>query len=141
MPKNFTSSDKFRSSSRFSKIREAHQTELAEDYVEMIFDLIEHKGEARVVDLARRFGVSSATVNATIQRLKKEDLVNAEPHRSIFLTSKGNKLANSSLKRHDIVFRFLLSLGISEETALTDAEGIEHHVSQETLQTFKKLIS
>ena len=140
MGKKFTSLDKHQSSSRFSRIREAHQTELAEDYVEMIFELIESIGEARVVDLAKRFGVSSATVNATIQRLKKEGLVNAEPHRSIFLTSKGYQLANSSFKRHNIVYRFLLSLGVSEETALTDAEGIEHHVSKETLETFKKLI-
>ena len=84
---------------------------------------------------------NSKDVNATIQRLKKEGLVMAEPHRSIFLTEKGNKLANSSFKRHEVVYKFLLSLGISEETALIDAEGIEHHVSQETLQAFKKLIS
>ena len=59
-------------SHRFNKLRAAHQTELAEDYVEMIYELINEKGEARSVDLAERFGVSNPTVNASIQRLQKD---------------------------------------------------------------------
>ena len=76
-------------SHRFNKLRAAHQTELAEDYVEMIYELINEKGEARSVDLAERFGVSNPTVNASIQRLQKDGLVQTMPYRSIFLTKKG----------------------------------------------------
>ena len=61
-----------KSSLRFNNLRAAHQTELAEDYVEMIYELINEKGEARAVDLASRFGVSNPTVNASIQRLQKD---------------------------------------------------------------------
>ena len=130
-----------KSSVRFNRLRKAHQTELAEDYVEMIFELIEEKGEARAVDLAERFGVSNPSVNASIQRLQKDGLVVSKPYRSIFLTVKGEELAKFCKKRHEIVYNFLLSLGVSEATALTDSEGLEHHVSVETLNAFKKLIN
>jgi DtxR family manganese transport transcriptional regulator len=124
----------------FKRVREAHQTETAEDYVELIADLIEAHGEARVVDLSRRFGISHATVNKTIQRLKKEGFVNAAPYRSLFLTDKGRQLALACKQRHIIVFDFLRSLGVSEKTAEMDAEGVEHHVSHETLKAFQKFI-
>lgn len=124
----------------FEKLREEHQTETAEDYVELIADLIEAKGEARVVDLAERFGVSHATVNKTILRLKREELVVSQPYRSLFLTEKGKLLAQACKERHEIVLKFLLSLGVSEKTAQMDSEGIEHHVSAETLKAFRKFI-
>lgn len=132
--------DPKKQAARFEKLREEHQTETAEDYVELIADLIEANGEARVVDLSQRFGVSHATVNKVIGRLKKEGLVNSQPYRSLFLTDVGAELAQSCKERHDIVVKFLLALGISEMTAEMDAEGIEHHVSKETLSAFKKFI-
>ena len=106
----------------------------------MIADLIEANGEARVVDLSERFGVSHATVNKVIIRLKKEGLVNSQPYRSLFLTEKGRKLAQACKERHIIVFEFLKSIGVSAKTAEMDAEGVEHHVSEETLRAFKKFI-
>ena len=133
-------SPQHKTSFRFNRLRKAHQTELAEDYVEMIFELIEEKGEARSVDLATRFGVSNPSVNATIRRLQKESLVISEPYRSIFLTKKGEDLAKYCKNRHETVYKFLISIGVNESTALMDAEGLEHHVSKETLNAFKKII-
>ncbi len=95
-------------------------------------------GEARVVDLARRLGVTHVTVIRTIARLQKTGLVTAQPYRAIFLTNAGRKLAGESKKRHQTVVAFLRSLGISERTAELDAEGIEHHVSPETLAAFER---
>ena len=125
-------------SHRFYKLRAAHQTELAEDYVEMIFELINEKGEARSVDLAERFGVSNPTVNASIQRLQKDGLVQTMPYRSIFLTLKGQEVASVSKKRHIIVLTFLKNLGLDARTAEADAEGIEHHVSDKTLKKMEQ---
>lgn len=122
--------------SAFRAVRGAHKSEAAEDYVELIADLIAAEGEARLVELARRLGIAQATVNRTIKRLDKEGYVVAKPYRSIFLTDKGAKLAADCRKRHDIVVSFLLSLGITPQTAELDAEGIEHHVSRETLKAF-----
>jgi len=116
--------------------REEHSQETAQDYVELIADLIRTQGEARVIDIARHLGVTHVTVSRTIQRLKREGLVTAQPYRSIFLTEAGKKLAEDSRARHEIVVNFLLSLGIPEAVAQSDAEGIEHHVSKETLEAF-----
>lgn len=122
---------------RFRRVREAHQTEVAEDYVELIADLIDQVGEARVVDLAGRLGVTNATVNNTVQRLQRDGLVTSKPYRSIFLTPQGKELAAMARERHRIVRDFLVMLGVDPAIADADAEGIEHHVSDVTLDTFR----
>ena len=127
------------SAAKFDRIRRAHQSEVAEDYVEMISDLIEETGEARTVDLAARFGVTSPTVNAIVRRLQRENLVETQPYRSIFLTEAGKALAESSRARHQIVRDFLVTSGVPENIAEEDAEGVEHHVSEETLAVFAQI--
>lgn len=128
-----------RQAAAFDRIRKAHQTEIAEDYVEMIADLIAARGEARAVDLAERFGVTQATVNKTVARLQRDGLVTTRPYRSIFLTEAGSELAEMSRRRHQIVLDFLRAIGVSDANAEDDAEGIEHHVSDETLEAFERL--
>ena len=120
-----------------SRTRREHAQEIAEDYVEAIADLVAEKGEARVVDLARRLGVTHVTVNRTIVRLKRAGFVTSQPYRAIFLTDKGRDLAAACKSRHETVVAFLRSLGIPERVAEMDAEGIEHHVSPDTLAAFK----
>ena len=135
MPSKFTNN----SATKFDRIRRAHQSEVAEDYVEMIAELIAETGEARSVDLAARFGVTSPTVNAIIQRLQREDLGESRPYRAIFLTAAGLARADKARDRHRIVRDFLLTIGVPETIAEEDAEGIEHHVSPETLAVFAKI--
>ena len=118
------------------RTREEHSQETAQDYVEMIAELIGSTGEARVIDLAHRLGVTHVTVSRTIRRLQREGLVTSLPYRSIFLTDSGRKLSEESRHRHEIVVEFLASLGIPAGVAHSDAEGIEHHVSRETLDAF-----
>ena len=122
------------------RTREAHTSELSEDYVELIADLIEEHGEARVVDIARRIGVTHVTVSKMIQRLQQAGLVESKPYRSVFLSTSGRLLADKAKKRHQIVERFLKALGVSPAIAQTDAEGIEHHVSPETLAAFERFL-
>ena len=124
----------------FRQSRRARKTEIAEDYVELIADLIDGQGEARAVDIARRMGVSHATVIKTIARLQRDGLVVTKPYRSVFLSEEGRRLAQWSRRRHEVVVSFLLALGVSEETAHADAEGMEHHVSEETLAAFERHI-
>ena len=118
----------------FEKVRDAHKTENTEDYLEIIADLLNSKGEARIVDIANKLGIAQATANKTIRRLQNQGYVKKEPYRSIFLTLKGQELASISKKRHIIVLTFLKKLGIDNKTAEADAEGIEHHVSKKTLK-------
>jgi DtxR family manganese transport transcriptional regulator len=124
----------------FGRTRSDHRNEIAEDYVELIADLIDATGEARAVDLANRLGVSNATVTHAITRLQRDGLVRSEPYRSIFLTKGGRDLAEQCRRRHRIVYGLLRALGVSDEVARIDAEGIEHHVSEETLQAFERLL-
>ena len=123
-----------------SRIRKDHASETAEDYVEAIAVLIEQMGRCRITDLAARFGVSHVTVTKTVARLAKEGLVNTQPYGPMTLTEVGAKIAADSQKRHEIVYQFLLALGVPQATAADDAEGIEHHVSAETLKCFKKFL-
>jgi DtxR family manganese transport transcriptional regulator len=125
---------------RFGAARRAHSLELAEDYVELIADLMASGGEARTVDLARRLGVSHATVIKTVSRLKTEGLVSGKPYRGIFLTESGQALAERVRSRHRLVVQLLIAVGVSPEDAEADAEGIEHHVSANTLAAFSRFL-
>ena len=125
----------------FIKVRKAHKTENTEDYLELISDLLNKKGEARIVDIANVLDVAQATANKTVQRLHSQGYVKKEPYRSIFLTLKGQKIASESKKRHNTVYNFLINLGVEQKTAAADAEGIEHHVSKKTLYRMEKFNS
>ncbi len=114
---------------------------MAEDYVELIAELVDSNGEARPVDLAERLGVKPPTVTKNISRLVRNGLVRRERYRSIFLTEKGVALADACRRRHRIVVATLIALGVDSETAERDAEGIEHHVSDETLVAFEQFVT
>lgn len=122
------------------RIRDDHATELAEDYVEAIADLIESEGACRLIDLAAHFGVTHVTANRTVGRLQRDGLVTTEPYAPIELTAEGTRLAKASRRRHEIVYKFLLALGVRKKTAAVDAEGIEHHVSPETLRKMQQFL-
>lgn len=123
---------------QYAAVRNAHETELIEDYVELIGDLLEHKGEARATDVATRMGVSQATVARMVRRLNELGYVSNEPYRALFLTEEGRRMAAWSRQRHAIVLQFLRALGVDDATARIDAEGVEHHVSEETLELMQR---
>jgi len=127
-----------KSNSQYSNIRNQNKNEILEDYVEAIQEIAEIKGDVKNSDLSIHFGVSQATVNKNLKRLINFNLAKSEPYRSIFLTKEGKKLAAISREKHEIVYQFLLKLGVSKKVAQYDSEGIEHHVSEETLRLMKK---
>jgi len=124
----------------FSQTRSRHASETAEDYVEAVMDLVEEKGECRVLDLARYFNVSHVTVSRIVKRLQEEDLLNSKPYKPVELTAKGSKLAKRVKERHLIVLAFLIKLGVDKVNADIDSEGIEHHVGSKTLAAMKKFL-
>ncbi len=125
----------------FQLTREAHRSEINEDYVELIAELIEQKGEARPVEIAGRMGVKQPTVTKTLARLQREGLIVRRPYRAVFLTEAGQALAEACRRRHRLVVAFLVALGVDEATAEQDAEGIEHHVSDRTLEAFARFVA
>jgi DtxR family transcriptional regulator, manganese transport regulator len=140
VPKPRLTSAKLRSAA-FKRTRADHSSELVEDYVELIAELIDERKEARGSDIALRLGVANATVVKMLKRLHDHGLVTQEPYRAIFLTGDGWKMAEDGKRRHMIVENFLLALGVSTETARIDSEGIEHHVSEETLKVMARYIN
>jgi len=125
---------------RFSRMRQDHASEIAEDYVELIAQLIREDGEARTVEIARRLGVSHVTVTKTVNRLQREGLVRSEPYRSIFLTKAGEEMAARSEARHVLLVRLLRKLGVGAADAEADAEGMEHHLSEATVWAIKRFV-
>lgn len=125
---------------RFARARSAQSTALLEDYAELIADLLEQQGEARTTDMARRLGVSHATAIKALSRLKREGLVTAKPYRGVFLTPAGHDMAARARSRHRLVVDVLLALGVPREAAEQDAEGIEHHVCEATLEAFARFV-
>lgn len=122
----------------FRQARQARRTELTEDYVELVADLLDDSGEARQVDIAARLGVAQPTVAKMLKRLADSGFIIQKPYRGVFLTPMGRALAEESRARHQIVEGFLRALGVSPDTARLDAEGIEHRVSAETLRAFDR---
>ncbi len=126
-------------SRRFERTRSDHATETAEDYVEAIDEFIERDGECRIMPLAEQFGVSHVTALKIVRRLARHGLAVAEPRKPIELTAKGRRLARHCGDRHDVVYRFLLAIGVSKRVAAVDTEGLEHHVSPQTLRRMREI--
>ncbi|MCB1417897.1 MAG: manganese-binding transcriptional regulator MntR [Notoacmeibacter sp.] len=129
-----------RQAERFVRARKAQSVALLEDYVEMVGDLIAEMGEARVADIAARMGVAQPTATNAITRLKREGLATARPYRGVFLTEKGEAMAERVRDRHRTVVELLIAVGVPERNAELDAEGLEHHVSEKTLAAFKAFL-
>jgi DtxR family manganese transport transcriptional regulator len=126
---------------RHASARTARASALAQDYVEIIADLLAREGEARPTDIARRLGVTHATAIKTIGRLKRDGLAHSKPYRGVFLTVAGHELARRVRARHLTVVAFLTAIGVPPEVAEADAEGIEHHVSDATLAAFERFLA
>ncbi len=125
---------------RFNQARNVQSQILLEDYTEMIDDLIREHGEARLTDIARLMGVAHPTAAKAVARLKREGLAVSRPYRGVFLTDAGIAMAERVRLRHRIVVDVLKALGVPDEAAEMDAEGIEHHVSEQTLAAFEAFL-
>ena len=125
---------------RFTRTRDHHANETAEDYVEAVADIIAESGECRVNQLARHFDVSHVTVSRIVKRLQEKRLLETQPYQPIQLTARGAKLAAQVRERHEIVLKFLIAIGVDKQSAEIDSEGIEHHVGSKTLAAMKRFL-
>ncbi len=111
----------------------------AEDYLERIHELIEEKGYARVVDIASSLKVRQASVTSMVQKLGDLGFLNYEKYRGLILTDEGRSVAQRIKRRHETLARFFSLLELNEDTQRKDIEGIEHHLSSETLTMISDL--
>lgn len=121
---------------RFDRARKAQALALLEDYTELIAELAAEHGEVRITDIAWRMGVTHPTATKAVGRLKREGLAMSRPYRGVFLTPAGEEMAARVAARHRMVVDLLCALGVPSDAAEIDAEGIEHHVSDVTLDAF-----
>jgi Mn-dependent DtxR family transcriptional regulator len=112
-----------------------------EDYLERIYQLMQEKGYARVVDIASLLNVQSPSVTRMIQKLAEENFLEYEKYRGIVLTPKGEQLGKSIKRRHKALSEFLRLAGVEDENTIwKDVEGIEHHVSPATMDAIRTLV-
>ena len=111
-----------------------HIRESAENYLERILMLQRSKGYARSIDIARELGVSKPSVSVAMKNLRENGYIEMDPEGLLSLTDKGMEIAEKMLERHTSISRFLIALGVEEETAYEDACKIEHDISEESFQ-------
>lgn len=124
----------------FIATREHHSLEAAEDYTELIYDLIEEQGEARTVAIAKRLGISHVTAIKTLRRLQDAGYIITANRKPVTLTKKGLRLAKFARKRHELLLELFLFLGIPRQVAEIDVEGAEHHLSKRSLKQIEKFL-
>ncbi|KYP79371.1 transcriptional regulator MntR [Ferroacidibacillus organovorans] len=112
-----------------------------EDYLEKIYELMKDKGYARVSDIASSLAVQPSSVTKMLQKLDEQHYVTYEKYRGILLTKTGERMGRSMKQRHGMLEELLRMLGISEEVLRGDVEGIEHHVSPQTVTQLQNLVS
>ncbi|MCQ4085896.1 transcriptional regulator MntR [Saccharibacillus sp. JS10] len=111
-----------------------------EDYLERIYLLIEEKGYARVSDIAEGLEVHPSSVTKMIQKLDKDEYLVYEKYRGLILTSKGKKIGKRLVDRHQLLEQFLRQIGVEESHIYTDVEGIEHHLSWNSITQIESLV-
>ena len=111
--------------------------ESGEMYLESILVLSKKNNMVRSVDVAEYMQLSKPAVSRAIGKLKAERyiLVDADGH--IALTESGREIASGIYERHIFLTRFLIKLGVDEETAKADACKMEHDISDKTIEAMK----
>lgn len=111
-----------------------------EDYIEQIYILMEKKGYARVSDIAENLQVHPSSVTKMVQKLDKDEYLKYEKYRGLILTDKGEKVGKRLVYRHELLEDFLRIIGVEEENIYQDVEGIEHHMSWNSIERIGNLV-
>ena len=110
-----------------------------EDYLEAISNLHAEKGYVNAADISERLGVKPPTVSSMVKNLTEKGYLEHERYRGMSLTPVGEKVARSVIRRHRVISELITMLGVDEQTAYVDTEGIEHHVHPSTVRRFERL--
>ncbi|MDW0127407.1 MAG: transcriptional regulator MntR [Nitrososphaeraceae archaeon] len=124
-----------------NSVKKQDRTDRMEDYLEVIYELVQQKGYATTVDISSYLNVSSPSVTKMMQKLDETGYLNYEKYRGIKLTNEGIRIARNIRNRHGLLAEFFMIIGIDEETANNDAEGIEHHLHPETMKKLEEFIN
>jgi len=137
-----------RTNKRLDYIRSAHnekkenelRTDRMEDYLEVIYELIQQKGYATTADISKYLNVSSPSVTKMVKKLDENRYLVYEKYRGLSLTTEGIHIAKNMQEKHSLFVEFLKIIGVDDETAHIDAEGIEHHLHPQTIRKLERFI-
>ena len=118
-----------------------HLQESGEMYLETILILTEKNPHVRSIDVCEYMGFSKPSVSRAIGLLKSGGYVEVDADGHLSLTPLGAEVAHKMYDRHKLLTNFLVSLGVSEDTASEDACKIEHHISDESFDAIKASMS
>ena len=124
-----------------NSVKKEDRTDRMEDYLEVIYELVQEKGYATTVDISSYLNVSSPSVTKMMQKLDETGYLKYEKYRGIKLTNEGVRIARNIRNRHGLLAEFFMIIGVDEETANNDAEGIEHHLHPETMKKLEEFIN
>lgn len=125
---------------RVNGFQRKERTDRMEDYLEIIYELVQQKGYATSVDITECLNVSAPSVTKMMRRLDLKGYLEYEKYRGIRLTNQGKTVAENIKKRHKLLTEFFNIIGVSEDIAIQDAEGIEHHLHAETLEKLQQFL-
>jgi Mn-dependent DtxR family transcriptional regulator len=134
------------SGKRLASIRDANRivrgsrTDRMEDYLEVVYELVRQKGYATTVDISDYLNVSSPSVTSMMKKLDEKGFLRYERYRGMSLTDKGIEVAKAIRKKHGILSEFFKMIGVQDDVANEDAEGIEHHLHAETLKKLEEFV-
>lgn len=126
---------------RVNRFQRKERTDRMEDYLEIIYELVQQKGYATSVDITECLNVSAPSVTKMMRRLDLKGYLEYEKYRGIRLTNQGKVVAENIRKRHKLLTEFFKIIGVSEDIAIQDSEGIEHHLHAETLEKLEQFLS
>jgi len=113
--------------------------ESPEDYLEAILMLSQSKDHVRSIDVAKHLGFSKPSVSVAMRRLRENGYVTMNDSNYLLLTESGMDIASKIYERHNILSKYLMSIGVDSETALNDACRIEHVISDTSFSKIKEL--
>ena len=114
--------------------------ESGENYLETILILKKRNGSVRAIDIANELNFSKPSVSKAMSVLKEAGQVKVDRLNQILLTDTGLKLAEKVYEKHLVLTEYLISIGVSEETAAKDACKMEHVISEESFGKIKNLV-
>ena len=114
------------------------KTKSMEDYLEAILMIQEEKGVCRSVDIANHLSFSKPSVSVAVRNLEQDGSITRSRDGSILLTPKGEAIARDILERHRFLTAFFVSIGVDPEVAENDACGMEHSISDESFECFRR---
>ncbi len=115
-------------------MKKTEKNNSAEDYLESILILHQKKGYARSIDIAGELGVTKPSVSNAMKRLREKGMIYINERGHIFFTDAGKEIAENIYRKHVLLTKVLMGIGVNENIASKEACSIEHVISDETYE-------